>query len=500
MQVAKVICRITLATICVSLFATASVSARAYDPAIEELVRKHEFDAAAAKGKQLFESQENDPLNWLDYAMLLESIGRREEARNIYLEFIQRFPGDQHVAYARGIVAKLEKDLDWFPQEADQKLSADDSYLVQTIIFSTLGKWPKSKMPIKVAVRVDGASQVPQKFLALSRECPAVWQRASNNAVTFKIVEGNTPADLDIVWTSNSNRREVCDRQAGTHVDLQMQTGAINHATIYVLTKSHMSGGLLLDTSARRIVLHEIGHALGLWHSKDPDDIMYYGGMHINLGVLTARDVALINKYYSRDITDLSQLAIDACKKVTSDHDSRLFPQLYLQQGLACNRKHNYKQSIECYKNAINVLLQSNKHRNEDLIFNYFDLGDAYMTMNQYKEAEVNFRKAAELSRAENGQPNLTRIEEFLFYCQIENKQYQDAEKLGQALILRLAKAGQLSDMADQIYVLGTLYHAQEKYPQALASYKQARAVFDKLHINSVNANECRKQCATLKP
>ncbi len=105
------------------------------------------------------------------------------------------------------------------------------------------------------------------------REALELWETASNNLVSFTITTSSS-ADIVVEWTASLKEKST-DTLGNT--DLKFinvsNFGVIQDATIEMLTRTN--GKQLNEIDMTNLALHEIGHAIGLKHSSDGNDIMY---------------------------------------------------------------------------------------------------------------------------------------------------------------------------------------------------------------------------------
>jgi hypothetical protein len=132
----------------------------------------------------------------------------------------------------------------------------------------------KSDTPFWVAPCDDSKTGCQPGDLDLARWALEAWQTASNGRLHFVETKDRQQALIRLVWASP---------QSGLYGEtVPIEVKGRRGAQIFVVnTTRDVTDAMLRDTIVYLTCLHESGHALGLRHTDQFDDIMYsfqYGG------------------------------------------------------------------------------------------------------------------------------------------------------------------------------------------------------------------------------
>jgi hypothetical protein len=130
------------------------------------------------------------------------------------------------------------------------------------------------------------------KYQAIVKRALEAWEKASNGKARFKIVNTLNESQINLDW-------KRIDRKALGHCYFHFDnTGRLYSAEVQIgLSDGIIHAQYQDENEVYHTVLHEIGHALGLNHSPNKEDIMYtphrYGVVN-----LSANDAATVQWLY----------------------------------------------------------------------------------------------------------------------------------------------------------------------------------------------------------
>lgn len=109
------------------------------------------------------------------------------------------------------------------------------------------------------------------KRTTMMRHAFAEWTRKTNGKIIFKYVSSKATSDIDVQFVDAIPN---ADREIGL-TKSRFKNNKLLHATIYIAEKT-VAGKQLNNDAVYTVMLHEIGHAIGIMdHSNDPLSIMY---------------------------------------------------------------------------------------------------------------------------------------------------------------------------------------------------------------------------------
>lgn len=161
-------------------------------------------------------------------------------------------------------------------------------------------RWALEQFPLSVHIEpypnADNMGLTPQEIFAVLRQ----WEAAYPGVLRFQRVENEqASAHISINWSHDTTLGR--DYEVG-HTNRTVKNKRITGAEITLIVNPLIDRHIGPQQQRQRLmatILHEVGHALGLEHSENRQDVMYYRGW--KHGYLSIGDIQRMKTLYSTE-------------------------------------------------------------------------------------------------------------------------------------------------------------------------------------------------------
>jgi tetratricopeptide (TPR) repeat protein len=300
------------------------LAVEAYNRGVDETAEEA-YDQAIASYQEALNHNPHMTQAYNNLANLYEKMQRVEEAVQAYEKALQYAPNDPLLHRNLGVMYErtgdVRKALEEFktylklaPEGADpaiasiveefnQRMAEGDTsadYLDAATKSSEGNRlsWPARVSPVPVYIHLEDSEQIV--YLPMVQESMRAWEAATGERLKFQEVSSPGKARILITlregplahpylnvghaqYQASGDRKKLLDT---LKVSININTGEQGHHIPFEQQSAQV----------KRLALHEIGHAIGIWgHSTNPRDIMY---SHPIASGLSGRDVETARKLY----------------------------------------------------------------------------------------------------------------------------------------------------------------------------------------------------------
>lgn len=135
------------------------------------------------------------------------------------------------------------------------------------------------------------------KYTAKFKRACAEWSRLTKNGIIFKYVGTPKEAQIRVYFVKQMPPELKQDSAAGlTRSIFSRNSGQLGGSEIWIA--DYVKQKKLSDDEVYTSMLHELGHAIGLGHSENPNSIMYPNTSKVKTMEISNEDLAILAKKY----------------------------------------------------------------------------------------------------------------------------------------------------------------------------------------------------------
>jgi tetratricopeptide (TPR) repeat protein len=381
-----------------------------YQDALPELIKARDLKPEIAS-------------TWSGLGACYQSLGKTADAITSYKKYIELAPPGEEPDRIKNLVTMLEGELARGAKSSARNGAND---YIGDATQNGIVRWPTSRMPIKVYIKSgQGVPGYRPSFDAILRKSLQDWLDAAQGKIRIQIVENPDLAQMVVSWTNNPN--EMISSAEGGHAMVSPDDKGILKAHIYLLTIKPEDGTILTDNQARRVDLHEIGHALGIFgHSHNPGDIMFGSMPPGDLDCsLSEKDKNTISALYSLDANTVARNPLSHTDElIAGDPNSAVVKAAKLNhEAVDALRNKNFVIAVQKLEQA-QKLDPTNELFAENLGIAYGNCALAMMMLGNVQQANDYFNRAIPLAEKGSNKQNLIAVlKNYWMFCKASKRE-----------------------------------------------------------------------------
>lgn len=255
-----------------------------------------QFDKAIASAKKALQYDPRDATTMYNLAITYYEMARFEDADAWLRRYLASETDGANRSNAEQLLTEIVEDGKKF-RSADNKLP---DYMEILEKENHVWSWPVEKLPLKIFI--SAAKDVPGYrpiFKTYAIKALDTWCEASGKKIKYVLVKNSDDADMIIRWTPSALQMDGEHRVVAGLTNIQEDGGKISRAVIGLRTTDAFSPGKYVQNGQMAsVVMHEVGHAMGLDHSNWIYDVMYFHCSSKQSGMPTSRDRKTLARLY----------------------------------------------------------------------------------------------------------------------------------------------------------------------------------------------------------